>query len=221
LTGEPLQVAAGGDALLILVSRNYGYYLECLDARTGGRRWLKPRSLGTQPVDLDGAVVDGTAVYGVQNRALSAYVLADGGLLWKSVLPSFAEHWRILRTRNCLLAFPCDRPAVRWQVRWPLAGEVRLTVPRPSGSAEVLPILVYDPPSGRLQERLNFPAPPGELIFGYRPYVVSGLVPRISRRAATLPESVPAVQVTERGVLVAWRGRAWGLTEYVHAASAQ
>jgi outer membrane protein assembly factor BamB len=212
LTGEPLQVVGNGDALLILVSRNYAYDLECLDPRTGSRRWSKLLSLGTQPMDLEGGTVDDATVYLMQGNALLAYALADGRLLYSVPLPAIAGHWHVLRTQHGLICFPRDCQATHWQVSWLFAtAQLRLS-PAPAAEREhSLAVLIYDPRTGRPLQRLNFVAAAHRADWHGCLHPSPVLFPRLSRRLLPLPESEPAVRVSEGGILVQWQEQAWGL----------
>jgi hypothetical protein len=209
LTGEALQVRGNRDALLVLVSRNHGYFLECLDTRTGGRRWPKARFLGLQPADLAGGSLDDTAVYLVQNNRLLAHALSDGRLLWKRTLPAVASHWHMVRTRNALIAFPRDGRTVQWQWRWLfMTAQLRLTFPSGGGD---LSVLVCDPRTGRLAQRLSFPLAVPSAALRCRFDLLPAVMPQLSRLLLPSEEPDIAVQVSECGMIVESNGQAWVL----------
>jgi outer membrane protein assembly factor BamB len=218
LTGEPLQALGNRDTLVVLVSRNYGYYLECLDARTGHRRWSKPRYFGTEPIDLKAGTLDESAVYLVQDNLLLALALIDGRLLWRRTLPaeygsstphskSFT-HWRILRTQESLILYPQDGHSAQWQVHWLyVTAQIRLSWP-PGGS---LAFLFYEPRTGRLAQRVNLlvAAPRLDLHCHYHP--VPAVVPRVHRHSSSAAHAEPTVQFCHEGMIIEWAGNAWGL----------
>jgi outer membrane protein assembly factor BamB/tetratricopeptide (TPR) repeat protein len=212
LSGEPLQALGTQDALMVLVSRNYGYFLECLDSQKGSRRWAKPLNLGTQPTDLEGGTLDDTAVYLVQSNALLAHALADGRLLWKRTLLPLQGRWRTLRTQNCLLVVPREGTAIRWQLHWLfVAAHLQIAFRPAAESKGYLCVLACDPRTGGLLQSLRFPAAPVRANWSFRFQPVPIVAPRLSRRLLPDKESEPAVQVSARGLIVEFEGRAWGL----------
>jgi len=209
LTGEPLQTLGNRDALLILVSRNYGYYLECLDAKTGRRRWSKPRYLGTEQTDLQGGTLDDSALYLVQNDLLLAHALADGRLLWRRALPAVAEsHWRILRTQDSLILYPRYGHSVLWQLRW-LFATAQLRLSRPPGDA--LAVLFCEPQTGQLVQRVNLVVAAPRLDLQCRYHPVPAVVPRVRYQSLALEQSELAVQFCHEGMIIEWGGNTWGL----------
>lgn len=218
LTGEALQILGNRDALLILVSRNYGYFLECLDPRTGSRRWPNPCYLGTLPTDLVGGTLDDSAVYLVQNNTLLARALADGRLLWKQPLPSAGRHWQTLRTQNSLVAFPRYGTAVEWRWRWLfVTAQVRLMF----GGNEPGTVLICDRRTGQVMQRLNFPAMPPQMGLQCRFDPIPAVVPRFSRIILPPDRWEPVVHIFEQGMAVERGGQAWGLRAYTATRSDQ
>jgi outer membrane protein assembly factor BamB len=221
LSGEPLQALGSRNALLVLVARNYGYYLECIDPRNGKRRWPKPLYLGTHRTDLEGGTLDDTAVYLVQTHALLAHAVADGRLLWKRTLPSIRGHWRTLRTQNCLVVFPRQGQFVQWRLRWlVITALVRFTFPPAAEPEDCLWVLACDPGTGQRLQTLRFPAAPLKAHWEYRFQPVPDLAPRFTRKRLKDKESELAVQISGEGVTVELAGKAWGLQTYANAVGA-
>jgi outer membrane protein assembly factor BamB/tetratricopeptide (TPR) repeat protein len=212
LTGEALQAVGNGDALLILVSRNSLYDLVCLDGRTGTLRWSKTHFRGTQGMDLDGGAIDAEAAYLVQGDSLFAYALADGRLLYSAPLPAHAEHWQILRTPQWLICYPRNYHAAQWRLRWLFASAQLRLSPAPAAEPErSLAVFICDPRTGRLLQRLNFSAAAERATWCWAVDSSLALFPQLSRRFVTLPESAPALQISERGIMMEWQEQAWGL----------
>jgi outer membrane protein assembly factor BamB len=142
LSGEPPQVLANSQTVVVRVARNYGYELQCLDAVSGARRWPAPVYVGGTAFDLTRGVLGSTAVYFVQEGFLHARSLADGKPLWERPLTG-VDHWQVVAARNYLLAYPLHstrRPRVIGQ--------------RPS-----FQVVCCDPNDGQPVQCLNFPAP--------------------------------------------------------------
>jgi outer membrane protein assembly factor BamB len=215
LTGEALQAVGNGDTLLILVSRNYAYDLECLDARTGSRRWSKTPFRSTQGMDLDGGTLDTEAVYLVRGNTLLAYALADGRLLYSVPLPARARHWQVLRTQHWLFCLPRDCHAAQWQLRWLFAtAQVRLSPALAAEPERSLAVFICDPRTGRPLQSLNFAAAAQRVSWHWSWDSSLALVPQFSRTFLALPQSTPVLQISERGILLEWLGQAWSLKGY-------
>jgi outer membrane protein assembly factor BamB len=212
LTGEPPQILGNRDVLLLLVARNYGYFLECLDLENGSRRWAKPVYLGTQPTTLEGGTLDDRAIYLVQNNSLQARELTDGRLLWKRALPSHRGCRQILRTQNCLIVVCREVQTMHWQLRWLfLTAEVQVTFPPAADPEGCLSILACDVQTGRLLQRLGFPAAPAGVDWHCRLQPVPVLAPRLARRVLAEDGSRPVVQASVHGLTVESDRKAWGL----------
>jgi len=212
LTGEALQILGNSQALLLVVARNYGYQLECLDTGTGRRRWPQARYLGWEPIDLEGGALDETAVYLLQKQTLRAHALVDGRLLWKRPLPAAAVHWQTVRTADSLITFPRKGHGVQWQARW-LFGtiRVRFTTPPAAGPGKDFPLLVCDPRTGQLMQRLNFPAAAPHACLDGRWDTVAALLPQLSCRVSEIEDAAPTVHVSKNALTVSWDGQASGL----------
>ncbi len=142
LTGEAPQLLAGREAVLLLVARNLGYELLCLDPATGSPRWPQPVLLSRQRLDLARGVM-GDAIYLVHDGVLHAYATADGRRLWQQALPnasrpgkpSHEDHWQLRHAGSCLIAYP-----------------------QCAAQRHGFPVLLCDPKDGQLIQCLNFPA---------------------------------------------------------------
>jgi hypothetical protein len=215
LTGEALQAVGNGATLLILVSRNSTYDLECFDARTGIRRWSKTHFRDTQSVDLDGGTLDAETVYLMQGNRLRAYALADGRLLYSVSLPARAGHWQVLRTQHCLICLPRNYQAVQWQLRWLFATAQLWLSAAPSLEPErLLAVFLCNPRTGRLLQRLNLAAPAQRGDWSGSLDSSFVLLPRLSRKFLSVPEAGPVLKISERGMMLEWREQAWGFRAY-------
>ncbi|OAI46433.1 hypothetical protein AYO44_11425 [Planctomycetaceae bacterium SCGC AG-212-F19] len=177
LTGEPPQLLAQGDTLLLGVARNYGHEVERLDAATGKRHWAAPVLFRREAVDLGHAAVDESAVYLVAGHVLVALALTDGTRLWDRPLTGADGGWRVIAAKNALLVHPLhaqaemDVPAL-WR-RWlalDVAGAMPTVAPCVVGKAAIgaalvvrqeqaasrFALLVCDPKDGQLIQRCNF-----------------------------------------------------------------
>jgi outer membrane protein assembly factor BamB len=169
LTGEPPQMLGREDILLLLVPRNLGSELQRLDPGTGQTRW--ETLISTEAVDLESTDFDDSAVYFVSRNHLQARSLADGKRLWKVPVEGPAGRWRTARARSAVLAYPLES--------------------RPD---KPFPVVVCEPKSGEVIQRLNFPA---STAFAFSP---EGDQP-----------CGTAVQIFDRGMAVVRAGNAWGL----------
>jgi outer membrane protein assembly factor BamB len=212
LAGEAPLLLGNGQQLLMLVSRNYGSFLECLSPLTGTRRWPEPRFLGVQPVDLAAGTMDDKAIYLVQQKALHAYALADGKHLWRCALPDGVEHWRLLRTRDHVIACPAQERAVRWRMVW-LGWAVQLESTRAGTDREAgtYPVLLCDPQTGEWVQRLNVTTAGVWGQVARTPNPVGSLVPQITRERLVREEAATGVQLSGQGLIVALLDTAWGM----------
>jgi outer membrane protein assembly factor BamB len=172
LSGEPAQMLGRKDVLLLLVPRNLGSELQRLDPATGQTRW--ETHISTEVVDLENIDFDDTAFYFVSRNQLHARSLADGKRLWKVPVVGPAGRWRTVRARSAVLAYPLET--------------------RPD---KPFPLVVCDPKSGEVVQRLSFPA---STAFAFSP---DGDQP-----------CGTAVQIFDRGMAVVRAGNAWGLAGF-------
>jgi outer membrane protein assembly factor BamB/tetratricopeptide (TPR) repeat protein len=154
-SGEPCHLIGGGKELLIVLPLNTGYYLTRLDAATGRPQWKRPVPLAMRHLDRRGWAVDADAVYQAHGGALTARSLDDGRVLWERPLPP-ASGWMVRRSGAGLVAHPAVAVSY-FRFPW-LGGAVQyLSDELPPGQTE-FPVLVCDPRTGELMERLNFPS---------------------------------------------------------------
>lgn len=193
-TGETPWLLGDEKTALLLAARNYGYTLQRLHLDTGKPLWTEECLLSHAPIDPANIAQDEVAIYHVANRVLYAHRLSDGQRLWEQALPGPAGRWQVIRAGNSLLTYPLDglSHAFQFRCRWvSLQWEViRPPEDRPFG----FPVLICNPKTGQLIQRLNLSSPEGRMMI-----CKSGL------RAA-----VPTVQSTGGGIVVALEGRAWG-----------
>ncbi len=209
LTGKAPQLLANPRTLLVLVERNHGYFLECLEPQTGVRRWPDALFLGVKPVNLEAGAVNESAFYFVQDSTLHARELADGKPLWESPLPGQPGCWRIVRTANHLVLFPRATQAMQWRWRWLFCDvQFGMTV----GQDPYYPVLLYDQKTGQLVQRLNFPAAKPRMPIQQAFDCVPVPVPQLQTRRWSVEDDASAVQCFERGMTVVLEGEAWGLS---------
>src|SRR5262249_18538760 len=100
---------------------------------------------------------------------------------------------------------------VQWRWRWLyVTAQLRLTVP----SQEPETVLLCDPRTGHLIQRLNFPAMPPQLRLDWCFDPVPALLPRFGRLILPPEKPEPFIRVAEYGMLVACGRQAWGLRAY-------
>src|SRR5262249_55402141 len=145
---------------------------------------------------------DATTVYLAHGGRLTALSLEDGKRLWDRPLADApARNWQTMRIGEYLLAYPIPRAGVPFPV--PLTFGMLECGPLPleGHTGAGFPVLICDPRTGNLVQRLNFPVD----------------VPRVGVRWVSAPRPAPmrpAVAISSQG-LVALLGRsAWGLAGY-------
>ncbi|MBA4064430.1 MAG: hypothetical protein C0501_12100 [Isosphaera sp.] len=109
LAGEPPQVRAWGDAVLVAVHRNHGVELERVDPVTGKSAWACcPAFLDADRVDLSLADADADRVYVPAGNRLSAVGLKDGKPAWEVDLPDArgSGGWVVRAGSRCVIAYP-------------------------------------------------------------------------------------------------------------------
>jgi hypothetical protein len=204
LTGEPPQVLAKGDSLLLLVARNQGYELQRLEGWSGAPRWSEAVWVGRDRIDLEHGALDDRAVYFVHGNRLQARALTNAKRLWEVPVVGPSGPWQVVWGRDTLIVYPLrtqggvetDAHLRRFGERW-LRHSWRQAFPWPTtrewmrlaacledaSTRHGFPVLLCDPKDGRVIQRFNF-APAG-----------------------TRAE----VAVLNRGLVVASGNEAWGL----------
>jgi outer membrane protein assembly factor BamB/tetratricopeptide (TPR) repeat protein len=209
LSGEAPQARGNAQALLVLTSRNYGYFLECLDAQNGTRRWRKECFLGVRPASLQGATVDDTAVYLVEDNALQARSLADGGLLWRRALPECRSRWETARSGNYVAVFPARTDNMELDVHWLFgAAKLLLTAATTSEPTGYCPVLFCDTKTGQPVQRLNFPSPGpcARITCAVQPGLA--LVPLL--RLSTAEEPLVNLWIASQNLVISLKRHTWG-----------
>lgn len=171
LTGEPPQVGAWGDRLLVAVRRNHGVEIDRLGLTDGRSAWDDgPAFLDAGRVDLSAADADADRLYVPAGGVLFALDLADGSPAWEMDLPEPGD-WVVRVGPNVVIAYPrCAVPAEPLGDVLARLGRSLRRSPAPwrlPGLAATLydawvdravPVLLFDPESGKLLKRLDVPA---------------------------------------------------------------
>jgi outer membrane protein assembly factor BamB len=201
-SGEPCHLIGDGEELLVVTPWNTGYYLNRLDPATGRPQWKRSCFLSLRDLNRQGWAVDREAIYQAQEGVLAARSLEDGHLLWERPLPP-GSGWALRRIGERLVAHPTV--VSRTYFRFPsLGAAVQYLGAELSPALTEFPVLVCDPRTGDLMERLNFP-PPRSVRWTVEPF---------AGRSAPGEQRLPrAVLYTGPGkCLVALGSGLWGLT---------
>jgi outer membrane protein assembly factor BamB len=170
LTGEPAQVWARGDVVLIAVRRNNGVEIERAGASDGKATWSRgPAFADADRIDLTAAVADTERAYVPVANKLLALALATGKTAWEVELPgASAAGWVVRAGKSGLLVYPAaalpaeparamfDRLArsfAREPYMWrlpALAGTLY-----DSWAARAAPVLLLDPETGKQLARFD------------------------------------------------------------------
>jgi outer membrane protein assembly factor BamB/tetratricopeptide (TPR) repeat protein len=206
LTGEGPQVLAGAGRIVLLTATNVGYRIQRLHPATGKPLWLRAPLLRQSGVDIHGWSIDDSALYYVLENVLYARSLQDGKVLWEQPLSGPVGSWRTRRVGEVLLAWP-EGDRKQFQFRW-LLGAVQWTLSLPCEAirGEGTPVLCCDAATGKLIQRLNFPADrPRAQTATISPRERS-VMPRL-RVARGEPVRTPTIQVSHKGMVVALGGQ--------------
>jgi hypothetical protein len=173
LAGEPPQVRAWGEALLVAVRRNHGVELVRLDPDEGTPAWRDAAFLDADRVDLANADADAERVYVPAGNTLSAFNLKDGKSAWEAELPDVrgAGGWVVRAGRKCVIAYP-EAAVPREPVADVLARLTRSLRAEPAPRrlpglaaglydawvARTMPVLLFDPETGKPLGQLDIPA---------------------------------------------------------------
>jgi outer membrane protein assembly factor BamB len=174
LTGEPPQVRAWADALLIAVRRNHGVELDRLDTADGKSAWRSGAAfLDADRVKLANADADAERVYVPVGNTLAAFHLKDGKSAWEVELPDArgSGGWVVRSGQKCLIAYPefavprepvvdvLDRVAKSFRNEpafWRLPGLVVGLYD--AWVARTVPVLLLDPETGKRLGTFEIPA---------------------------------------------------------------
>jgi len=83
LTGRCPELRREGRFLLVLIERNFGWQLDCLDVETGRKLWPAPIDLGIEPVELDALIRWKQSLIVPIGSRLFAYDLLSGRPQWQ------------------------------------------------------------------------------------------------------------------------------------------
>ena len=172
LAGDPPQVHAWGDAVLVAVRRNTGVELDRVELGDGKSVWAGgPVFLPAARLDLSAADADPQRVYVPAGGKLLAIGLDDGKAAWAADLPAAGGGWVVRAGRKAVIAYPAEavaadppgaalgraaasfrRAPLPWRLPW-LAANVY-----DSWTDRTVPVLLFDPETGELLKRLTIPA---------------------------------------------------------------
>jgi outer membrane protein assembly factor BamB len=208
-TGAPPQVLGGEETLLVIVSRNFGYTLQTIDPETGRALWPDEILLGSDSVSTGSVAWDQNSVYVTTRSTLRSLAREDGRLLWTKAFPSIPGGWLLLRVPSALLAWPAAVRRTDCSFRW-LGNSTEWSVAYPPEDrpGRGIPLLVLDPRTGKLVQRLNFQSwlrTQGKTVMGQS----WGVIPTLRACRRLDSQKSPIVQWTGSGILIAWFGQAW------------
>ena len=178
-SGRPPALRRFGDRLLVAAHRNHGVELDRMDPTTGERTWQAgPILLPHETVDFAGADADDTRVYLPADGLLYARELGSGRQAWTANLGSLAGlsancRWQVRVGRHGIIAVPvfpipttnfrdlASRMGLRW-LAVPQAARLpgMLASLYDAGIHRTVTIVVLDPETGKLRQRLNRAAGP-------------------------------------------------------------
>lgn len=173
LAGDPPQVRAWGDAVLVAVRRNHGVEIDRIEPFDGRSEWRLPAFLDTDRVDLAAADADPLRVYVTAGRTLHALNLRDGKPAWEADLPDThgAGGWVVRAGRKVVIVYPeAAIPAEPLAGVWDRVARSFLRAPAgwrlPALGATLydawvtrtVPVLLFDPETGQLLRQYDLPA---------------------------------------------------------------
>ena len=174
LTGEPPQTRGTDSAVLVAVRRNHGVELDRLDATDGLSSWSSgPAFLDVNRVSLAHVDADGEHVYVTAGNTLVALALKTGEAAWEAELPDArgAGGWVVRAGRECVVAYP-EFAVPREPVAEMVGRAARSVRANPelwrlpalaaglydAWVARTVPVLLFDPETGRQLARIDVPA---------------------------------------------------------------
>jgi outer membrane protein assembly factor BamB len=208
-TGEFPRVLAAADGLLVVSPLNIGLRLDRLDRDTGKVSWQQPYLLSDARLDAGGWAAGREAAFYTGEATLSARSLVDGRVLWQRPLPP-GWTWAVRDVGEALLVYPDLRPSTDCRFPCP-GGSLQYLAGPPLAPGYTFPVLVCDPRTGQMIQRLNLPCRPraGVRLGTGRAFTVW------TGPASPPPDSGTAnaeVYAGPAGVLVALAGDLWALT---------
>ncbi len=210
VSGDPpqLRVARWRDTILVLTQTSLGARLQRLDANTGKPLWATMPLLAADTLPPTDWGLDKDAVYLPQGSKLIALSLADGNLLWEKQFPRMAASWRVSREGHFLIVHPARIPEWQFQFRSPFgAVQWGICLPPEERPGSGCPLLAFDPATGRIVQRWNFPAGP----MRWRTYPAEPSLWPVVEVGQRSGDAGMTVISTRGGLVVTIGGQAWGL----------
>jgi outer membrane protein assembly factor BamB len=209
LSGEPPDLVGDGRTVLAVLPRNYGFTVRRLHPKSGAFAWSEEALLGPDRIPSSSFAFDDRAAFVASRNIATALSLSDGSILWECSLQGPAGDWSLKRVGSLLIAYPSAGQTRKFDSRW-LSVSLQLTIAQPPEErpGRGMPVLLLDPKTGEVLQRLNFfPEPRSETQVGLGD-VLAGR-PRL--RAESDAGSPVVIREISRGLIVAWDGRVWGL----------
>jgi hypothetical protein len=173
LTGEPPQVRAWNENVLVSVRRNHGVELDLAEVSGKPSGWTTPAFFDAARIDLKNADADPLRVFVPAGDKLFAVKLKDGSAAWEFELPEShgTGGWVVRAGKKAVVVYPefalPSEPvagvagrAVRAGTDWPLGWRLPVFGVRMYDAwvARTVPVLLLDPQTGKLLERFDLPA---------------------------------------------------------------
>ena len=197
-----------------MTARNYGYALQRLDPQTGKSLWPEEVLVSLDSLAAEDTAVDAEAVYFVSRNILQARALKDGKLLWKLPLTGPPGRWRALLERGSLLAFPVESSELQCHLGWFNQHlSLNLTLPPQEHGQPSFPVVVCDPKTGRLTQRLNFSNLRPLMTVQCSPNPPIDLLPYLWIDRWQPSRMSPTVHMMERGMVIAANREMWRVIE--------
>jgi outer membrane protein assembly factor BamB len=173
LTGEPAQVWARDDVLLVAVQRNHGVEIDRVGSSTGKSVWADPAFADADRIDLAAADIDADRVYVPAANKLQALTLSSGKVAWEVDLPDARSRrgWVVRAGKSSVIAYPAEaipaealdetldrltRSFLREPAPWRLPGLAATLYD--AWVVRAVPVLVFDPETGKRLARFEVPA---------------------------------------------------------------
>ena len=173
LTGEPPQVRAWADGVLVAVRRNHGVEVDWVRPNKRAPAWEKPAFHEADRVNLGHADADPWRVYLPVGNRLTATTLSNGKLAWEVGLPETNGEggWVVRAGRRSVIvypeaAIPAEPPLAVWErfTRSLWAQPFAWRLPAVAAGlydawvARTVPVLLFDPECGKLIKQIVVPA---------------------------------------------------------------
>jgi outer membrane protein assembly factor BamB/tetratricopeptide (TPR) repeat protein len=207
--GIPPLLLSDGQNLGLVLARNYGFALQRLDPSTGKAMWDRERLVSRDPIELNAIALDRESFFLAARDNLSAYNLIDGRVLWERPLPFRNGKWRVALFRDQVVVYPSAARAVEFRVRGPFGTlQCTLTAFAEDPANQGYPVILADPRTGLLDQRLNFAVPWPSLRIRIEPDSAG-----LEARVRTIPPPSPTrVRFAGGAAAVVLPDRLWRLT---------